>query len=73
MKPFRLPLRRTCKEVASILVAREDQDLRWFDRFALRMHLAVCDACPKFERQLLVMRNQMAQWRKYTETDAGER
>ena len=58
-------LRRTCKEVAALLVAREDRDLPAIERIALRFHLAACAACPKFERQLLTMRNAMKHWRNY--------
>jgi hypothetical protein len=62
-------LKRTCREVAAILVAREDRALGLADRIALRLHMTVCDACPKFERQMLTMRNCMAQWRNYAATD----
>ena len=64
-----MPLRRTCREVAAILVAREDRQLGLADRIALRLHLAACEACPKFERQILMMRSQMKQWRNYTAND----
>ena len=59
-------LRRTCKEVAALLVAREDCALPIVERLALRLHLAACVACPIFERQLLTMRNAMRRWRNYT-------
>jgi hypothetical protein len=59
-------LRRTCKEVAALLVAREDRALPAIERVALRLHLAACHACPKFERQLLTMRNAFARWRNYS-------
>ena len=59
-------LRRTCKEAAVLLVAREDRALPLIERLALRLHLAACNACPVFERQLLTMRNAMARWRSYT-------
>jgi hypothetical protein len=62
-------LMRTCREVAAILVAREDRALSLADRLALRIHMALCDTCPKFERQILILRNSMQQWRNYTETD----
>ena len=62
-------LRRTCKEAAALMVAREDRQLAWPDRVALRLHLAVCDACPRFERQMLTMRNALHQWRNYTTAD----
>jgi hypothetical protein len=61
------PLMRTCREVAALLVAREDRALGLADRFALRMHMAICDACPRFERQMLSLRNSLQQWRNYTE------
>lgn len=64
-----IPFHRTCREVAAILVAREDRDLGLADRLALRIHMAMCDACPKFERQMLTMRNGLRQWRNYTTLD----
>ncbi|MGH6626928.1 MAG: zf-HC2 domain-containing protein [Burkholderiaceae bacterium] len=60
-------LRRTCREVAALLIAREDRDLPWAERLALRLHLAACQACPRFERQLLTMRNALRQWRHYSQ------
>ncbi len=60
-------LRRTCKQAAELLVSREDRQLQWNDRLALRLHLAACDACPRFERQILTMRNAMKNWRNYSE------
>lgn len=63
------PFMRTCREVAALLVAREDRALGLADRLALRMHMAICDACPRFERQMLSLRNSMQQWRNYTESD----
>ena len=59
-----IPLRRTCKEVAALLVAREDRALPPLERLALRLHLAACDACPKFERQLQLMRRAFGRWRE---------
>ena len=58
-------LRRTCKEVAALLVAREDRVLPLAERVALRLHLAACKACPVFERQLLTVRNALHSWRNY--------
>jgi len=73
MKPV-YPFRRTCKEFSALLIAREDRALPLSDRLALRLHMAICQACPRFERQLLTMRNAMKQWRNYAgEGEAGER
>ena len=60
-------LRRSCKEVAALLVAREDRALPLADRVALRFHLLACKACPRFERQVLTMRNAMQAWCNYRE------
>jgi hypothetical protein len=62
-----IPLRRTCKEVTALLVAREDRQLPLAERLALRLHLAACHACPVFERQVLTMRNALQRWRHYSD------
>ena len=62
-------LRRSCKQVAALLVAREDRALPLIERLALRFHLAACNACPLFERQLLTLRNVMGRWRNYTDEE----
>ena len=59
------PFKLTCKEVSALLIAREDRDLPLADRLALRVHMAMCQACPSFERQVLTMRNAMKNWRQY--------
>lgn len=60
-------LRRNCKQVAALLVAREDRALAMADRIALRFHLLACQACPLFERQLLTMKTALKTWRNYRE------
>jgi hypothetical protein len=60
-------MKLTCKEAAALMIAAEDRPLSWGQRLALRFHLAICAACPKFQRQMLTMRNAMKQWRNYTE------
>ena len=64
-----LPLMRSCKEVTALLIAREDRDLPLTERVGLRMHMVLCRACPRFERQVLTMRDAMKQWRNYTGDD----
>ncbi len=59
----------TCREVTTMLVAREDQTLSWTDRLAVRIHLSICQTCPKFERQMLTMRHSFKRWRHYTEDE----
>ena len=63
-----IPLRRTCKEVTALLIAGEDRELPLPDRLALRFHMVVCEACPRFQRQVITMRNSMQLWRNYTDS-----
>ena len=65
----KLALMRTCQEVTALVIAREDRALPMYERLALRMHMAICQACPRFERQVFTMRNAMKQWRGYTEEE----
>ncbi len=65
-----IPLRRTCRQAAALMVAREDRSLGLSDALALRLHLLACKVCPQFENQILTMRLAMSQWRHYG-GDAG--
>ena len=56
--------RRTCKETAALLIAREDRALSFGERVSVRLHLAACKTCPVFEQQILSMRQALARWRK---------
>lgn len=64
-----LRMRRTCKEAAALMVAREDRPLPWDDRLALHLHLLVCKACPNFAQQMQTMRTAMQRWRNYSESE----
>ena len=66
-----MPFNRTCKEVSALVIAQQDRVLPWRDRLALRLHMAVCAACPTFERQVLTMQNAMRQWRHYEEAETA--
>jgi hypothetical protein len=63
---------RTCREVTSLVLAREDRRLALRERAAIRLHFLVCKACPVFERQVLTMRNALDGWRHYREGDASD-
>ena len=62
-----IPLRRTCRQAAALLIAREDRTLGLSDALALRLHLLACKTCPQFENQILTMRLAMRRWRHYGE------
>lgn len=66
------PLRRTCKEVAHMVVAMQDRPLNLQETAALRLHMVLCKACPDFENQFLTMKSAMRQWRNYAGDEASE-
>ena len=59
-------LRRTCKQAAALVIAREDRNLKLNDAVALKLHMLACIACPKFELQVLTLRAAMGKWRNYS-------
>jgi Putative zinc-finger len=65
------PLRRTCKEVAHMVVAMQDKKLSLKETAELRLHMALCKDCPEFENQFLTMKNAMKQWRNYAGDDSA--
>ena len=63
-------LRRTCREAAALVIAREDRMLSLPDHLALKLHLLACKTCPKFENQVLTMRAALEQWRHQGSAEA---
>jgi hypothetical protein len=58
-------LQRNCREVTALVLAGEDRALGWLERWAVRAHLKVCGACPRFYRQVELMRQALPRWRAY--------
>jgi predicted anti-sigma-YlaC factor YlaD len=46
----------SCKETSHLVSQALDRRLTWRERLAVRLHLFVCDACRRFERQVAVLR-----------------
>ena len=67
-----MPFQRTCKEVAALVIAKEDRPLSWDDRLALRLHMSACKTCPIFQQQILTMRYAMQRWRDPEHEEASE-
>jgi predicted anti-sigma-YlaC factor YlaD len=60
---------RNCREVTELVLAGEDRRLGLVERLAVRVHLRICEACPKFFRQVALMQQALPRWRAYR--DAG--
>ena len=53
----------SCKDASRLVSRREEAPLSPGQRILLRLHLAVCVACTRFERQLRYLRTAMRKYR----------
>jgi Putative zinc-finger len=60
-------LHHNCKSVTALVLAGLDRDLGVIERWKIRLHMKVCAACPRFLRQVDLMRQAMPRWRAYQE------
>ena len=49
-------MKLTCKEATRLISQGLDRELGLWDRLRLRIHLAICDACSAFARQMDLLR-----------------
>jgi len=54
----------SCKHASRLVSKREDAALSAWQRLVLRLHLSVCTACRRFERQVRLLRSAIQQYRK---------
>ena len=53
-------MKLSCREASRLLSQSMDRPLGLGERLRLRVHLAVCDACSNFSRQLKILRRALA-------------
>jgi len=68
---YRMPMwpRRTCRQVTELVLRQEELALPWHERVAVRLHMQICVACPRFLKQVRFMREAMGRWKQYAERD----
>ena len=54
----------SCKEVTHLVSQSQERRLGPFERWTLRLHLAVCEACASFEAQMQFIRDAMRKYRE---------
>ena len=54
----------SCKDAARLVSRREESPLSAWQHLVLRLHLSVCAACSRFERQLAFLRTAMQRYRQ---------
>lgn len=57
----------TCREATRIALEAEDRTLPLAERLSLRLHQRVCSNCRRFSRQVRLMNQASARWRKYSQ------
>lgn len=58
-----------CKHASHLISRFQDVQLIWRQRFGLRLHLMLCDACTQFSRQLALLREAIRLSGKRIEND----
>ena len=53
----------SCKDASRLVSRKEDAPLAFWQGLTLRLHLSVCAACIRFERQLRFLRTAMHKYR----------
>lgn len=55
-----------CRDAARLSSQEMDRDLSFGERVSLRVHLAICDGCTNFSKQLAFLRAAIARLRERT-------
>ena len=53
-----------CKDASRLVSQREDAPLSGWQQLVLRLHLSVCEACTRFEKQIAFLREAILQYRQ---------
>jgi hypothetical protein len=54
----------SCRDASRLVSKREDTALSAWQRLLLGLHLSVCTACARFERQVHFLRSAMQRYRQ---------
>jgi hypothetical protein len=66
-----MKLKLSCRDVTRLVLQGEDRRLSFAERLGVRLHLLICQACPRFVRQVRFMRGAVGRWRRYAEGEAA--
>ncbi|HCU85443.1 MULTISPECIES: zf-HC2 domain-containing protein [unclassified Methylophilus] len=59
-----------CKQTSVLVSQSLDRPLTWRERWAVRLHLAICIYCRRFTQQLKWIRNAMQVWQQQVTNDS---
>lgn len=61
----------TCKDASRLISESQERPLGFRERWGLRLHLWMCDACRSFKRQMASMRKALRELGARAEADAA--
>ena len=64
-----MKIRRTCRDVARLVLESQDRPLLGLETLSLRLHWLACGGCRRFRDQQQLMRQAMDRWRQQRDTD----
>lgn len=53
-------LMKNCKETSQLVTQSLDRRLTWNERIGMRIHLAFCDNCARFMKQMQLLRKWLS-------------
>jgi hypothetical protein len=60
---------RACAKAARLISARQDRALVFAEQLSLRFHLAICEGCTNYARQVRFLRQAVGRWGSYSGED----
>ena len=58
-----------CQHASQLISKSLDRQLSWRERFAVRLHLFICQYCTRFSQQLMTMRKALKRMSQTIEND----
>jgi hypothetical protein len=72
LRPLLMRLMPNCRQVTEWLLLAEERPPSPRERLMVAIHMPLCAACPRFRRQVDLMRKASAGWRRYSEDEGLE-
>lgn len=57
-----MAIRLSCRDATRLISEGMDRDLSFAEKLVLRLHVAICDACKRFTRQVNFMRQALKRY-----------
>ena len=61
----------TCKQVSKALAETDYQELPFFKRMMLRLHVTICVICKKYNSDVMLFQDMARAFRHYEESDTS--